>query len=60
MAERLAIAEGETRPRLIKVPTVKPENLICLDIAKADLNSRELVKIIKTLTVGKSKFITLM
>ena len=28
MAERLAIAEGLTRPRLIKVPTVKPENLI--------------------------------
>ena len=47
LAERLAIAEGFTRPRLIKVPTVKPENLICLDITKADLSSRELVKIIK-------------
>jgi hypothetical protein len=47
MAKRLAIAEGFTRPRLIKIPTVKPENLILLDMAKADLSSRELGKIIK-------------
>jgi hypothetical protein len=47
MAERLVISEGLTRPRLIKIPTVKPENLIYLDIAKADLGSRELVKMIK-------------
>jgi hypothetical protein len=47
MAERLAMSEGLTRPRLIKVPTVKPGNLIYLDIAKADLGSRELVKMIK-------------
>ena len=47
LAERLAIPEGLTRPRLIRVPTVKPENLILLDIAKADLGSRELVKMIK-------------
>lgn len=47
LAERLTIPEGLTRPRLIRVPTVKPENLILLDIAKADLGSRELVKMIK-------------
>jgi len=47
MAERLVISEGLTRPRLIKVPTVKPENLIYLDMAKADLGSRELPKMIK-------------
>ena len=47
MAERCAISEGLTRPRLIRVPTVKPEKLILLDIAKADLSSRELGKIIK-------------
>ncbi|MEE9911424.1 MAG: J domain-containing protein [Deltaproteobacteria bacterium] len=47
LAERLDLAEGLTRPRLIRVPTVKPENLILLDMAKADLGSREVVKIIK-------------
>lgn len=47
MAERLAISEGLARPRLIRVATVKPDNLILLDITKADLGSRELGKIIK-------------
>lgn len=47
MAERLVISEGLTRPRFVKVPTVKPENIILLDIAKADLGSRELFKVIK-------------
>ncbi|MFO7570304.1 MAG: J domain-containing protein [Smithellaceae bacterium] len=47
MAERVVITEGLSRPRLVRVPTVKPENLVCLNIAKADLTSRELVKIIK-------------
>jgi hypothetical protein len=47
MAERLVISEGLTRPRLVRVPTVKPESLICLDMAKADLASRDLSKTIK-------------
>lgn len=47
MAERCAISEGLTRPRFIRVPTVKPEKLILLDIAKADISSRELGKLIK-------------
>lgn len=47
MAERLSISEGLTRPRLIRVPTVHPENLILLDLAKADLSSRELSRVIK-------------
>jgi len=47
MAERLVISEGLTRPRLVRVPTVKPESLIYLDMAKADLASRELSKMIK-------------
>ncbi len=47
LAERLAITEGLARPRLIRVPTVKPENLILLDLAKADLGSRDLDKMIK-------------
>ena len=47
MAQRVAISEGLARPRFIKVPTVKPENLIHLDIVKADLGSRDLVKMIK-------------
>lgn len=47
MAERCAISEGLTRPRFIRVPTIKPEKLILLDLAKADLSSRELGKIIK-------------
>jgi len=47
LAERCVIAEGLTRPRLIRVPTVKPENLVLLDIAKADLGSRELGQLIK-------------
>jgi len=47
MAERLAISEGLARPRLIKAPTVKPENLVLLDIARVDLGSRDLIRIIK-------------
>ena len=47
MAERFAISEGLARPRFIRVPTVKPEKLILLDIAKADLGSHELNKLIK-------------
>ncbi len=47
MAERLAISEGLTRPRFIKVPTVKPDNLILLDMTKVDLGARELGKVIK-------------
>ena len=35
------------RPRLIKIPTIRSEDLGYLDIAKADLGSRELVKLIK-------------
>jgi len=47
LAERLAITERLARPRLIRVATVKPDKLILLDIAKADLGSRELGRIIK-------------
>ena len=47
LAEHLAITERLARPRLIRVPTVKPENLILLDIAKADLGSHELGRLIK-------------
>lgn len=47
MAERVMISEGLKRPRLIRVPTVKPENLIYLDLGRADLGSRELVRMIK-------------
>jgi len=47
LAERCVISEGLTRPRLIRVPTVKPENLILMDMAKADLGSRDLIKMIK-------------
>jgi hypothetical protein len=47
MAERVVISEGLSRPRLMRIPTVKPENLIHLDIAKADLGSRELAALIK-------------
>lgn len=47
MAERLAMAEGLKRPRWVKVPGVKPESILLLDMAKADLASREPHKIIK-------------
>jgi hypothetical protein len=47
LAERHTISEGLMRPRLIKIPTVKPENLVYLDMARADLGSRDLVKMIK-------------
>jgi hypothetical protein len=47
MAERLFMEEGLRRPRLIKAPTVHPENLVYLGMARADLSSRELPKIIK-------------
>jgi hypothetical protein len=47
LAERHLISEGLMRPRLIKVATAKPENLILLDMAKADLGSRDLIKMIK-------------
>ena len=47
LAERHVISEGLMRPRLIKVATAKPENLILLDMAKADLGSRDLIKMIK-------------
>ena len=47
LAERHVISEGLARPRLIKVATAKPENLILLDMAKADLSSRDLIKMIK-------------
>jgi hypothetical protein len=47
LAGRFPLLPALMRPRLIKVPTVKPENLIYLDIARADLGSRELIKMIK-------------
>jgi hypothetical protein len=47
LAERLGISEGLARPRLIKVPTVSQEHLVLLDMAKADLGSRELIRMIK-------------
>ena len=47
LARRCVISPALMRPRLIKVPTIKPENLILLDIAKADLGSRDLGKIVK-------------
>ncbi len=47
MAEKLVMSEGLSRPRLIKVPTVKLDYLANLDITRADLGSRELPKIIK-------------
>lgn len=47
MAEKHDVSEGLVRPRLIRVATVKPESLQCLGIGKADLGSRELVKLIK-------------
>ena len=47
MAERQVMSEGLTRPRLIKVPTVKLEYLVYLDMARADLGSRELSEMIK-------------
>ncbi len=47
MAERCAIADGLTRPRLQKAPTVKPENLILLDMKRTDLSSRDPARIIR-------------
>lgn len=47
LAERCLISEGLARPRLVRVPTVKPENLILLDLGKTDLGSRDLVRLIK-------------
>lgn len=47
MAERCAISEGLARPRLHRAPTVKPENLILLDIPRADLTSHDLGRIIR-------------
>ncbi|MDP2855410.1 MAG: J domain-containing protein [Smithellaceae bacterium] len=47
LAERLTILEGLVRPRLIRVPTVKPESLQYLGMNKAERGSRELAKLIK-------------
>jgi hypothetical protein len=47
MAERCAIADGLTRLRLQKAPTVKPENLILLDMKRTDLSSRDPARIIR-------------
>jgi hypothetical protein len=47
LATRHAIVDGMQRPRLIRIPTVKPDSINCLKIEKADLHSRELTKIIK-------------
>ncbi len=47
MAERCAMSEGLARPRLQRAPTVKPENLILLDITRSDLASRDLGRIIR-------------
>ncbi len=47
MGEKIALSESLVRPRLIKTAQVKPESLRCLGISKAELGSRQLVKIIK-------------
>jgi hypothetical protein len=47
MAERCVISEGLARPRLHRAPTVKPENLILLDMKRTDLSSRDPARIIR-------------
>jgi hypothetical protein len=46
-AARFPMAPPLMRPRLMKIPTVKPEALSFLGILKTDLHSNELRKIIK-------------
>ncbi len=47
MAQRYAITEGLTRPRLMKIPTVNPQNLAHLDLAKTDLQVSDPVRLVK-------------
>jgi hypothetical protein len=47
LAGRFPILPALMRPRLIKIPTIRPESLGYLDMVRADLNSRDLVKMIK-------------
>ncbi len=47
LAQRHAMTEGLTRPRLIRVPTVNLQNLAHLDLTKTDLHVPDLVKTVK-------------
>jgi hypothetical protein len=46
MAEKLE-GDGLVRPRLVKTPSVRAESLRCLGISRAELGSKQLVKLIR-------------
>ena len=47
LAQRCPLTPPLMRPRLVKIPTVKPEALSSLNISKADLQAKDLIKVIK-------------
>ncbi len=55
LATRHTVSLMSVRPSVIKIPTVKPESLHCLQIDKSDLRSADLRRIIKNAYRSQAK-----